>query len=226
MPVCFLKSCVIPKVFLTKSYRHPYLDMALVSPYDTALLHEFSRHEAVRLVSESFSSISISSTRSLKQVPLESFFASLPDQGDTTSSAEDGIPSVQACAVHLELLETFMILRRKVLHSNALDITFGITHNGRDDRPLAKRREEKWTKFVNLAVARFAIWVKYVHEDDSRRLANVRQSWSMIPPIDVLMVLHAFMLNPKEYRAYCADANVAGSSMLRLRFPWKAIVGI
>lgn len=190
--------------------------MALVSPYDTALIHEFSRREAARLLT-SFSQANPSSNTRSADNSLDTFFASLPEDRNATKGVDDDVPSVHACAVHLELLETFMALRRKVLNSNALDVTFGISHNPKERPSLAKRREEKWDKFVNLSVARFAIWIDHIHKDSKA----VQQLSSPLPPLDILMVLHAFMMNP-AYDTW-SDRGFA-AAMRTWSFPWKLIV--
>lgn len=195
--------------------------MALVSPYDTALIHEFSRREVVRLLSESLTPTSASPP--LIQAPPESFFTSQLDDDDI--EPKDGVPSLQACAVHLELLEAFMVLRRRVMLSNALSVTFSCSRNfNSTPENLERIHKEKWQKFVELAVARFKIWLKYIRENFQCRETIQHRFGSMLPPIDILMVLHAFMLSPKEYRAYCAEEAVTGVSMQMLRFPWKVIV--
>jgi len=86
-------------------------------------------------------------------------------------------PSVAECATHLELLESFLELRQKVLKSNALDRTFSIkpvvrfetSGYGRNRRQVKKpdptfetRRQKKWSIFVKLAVVRFMKWCKEI----------------------------------------------------------------
>lgn len=202
--------------------------MALVSPYNVAKLHENSRQETVELVSALVSSERArdatpssqvrrqSNGTTLGNVPPETFFASLLDH--EAIFGQDDTPSVEACAVHLELLETFMVLRRKVLLSNGLYFVFGTDHRRSRGSNLDWGREENWTKFVRLAVARFKIWWEMYgakHAD--------RQPWSTLPPLDVLMVLHAFILNTKEFNTLYADTTDK-YPVLSTKFPWELIV--
>ena len=62
--------------------------------------------------------------------PLSNIFCSLSEsQSDgvvpTTRKTND-VTTVGECAVHLELLEAFLVLKIKVLQSNAIDRAFGI----------------------------------------------------------------------------------------------------
>lgn len=89
---------------------------------------------------------------------------------------------------------------------------------------MSKKHEEKWVGFVRLAVARFMIWLDCIENDDSCR-QNVEQDFeSGLSPIDVVMVLHTFMLNPKKLRTYCNDTSSKSLALLSLQFPWKEIV--
>ena len=68
------------------------------------------------------------------------------------------IPSEAMCAVHLELLEAFMVLKQAVVNSAVLDTYFGIVRQGKKDPGLAGKRERKWACFVGMAVGRFEGW--------------------------------------------------------------------
>lgn len=135
--------------------------MSLTSPYDLIELHRHSRSEALAL-------LTTGAANKLKdaaiEIPSASLFNQLPNDDDYQHRAANAIPPAEACAVHLELLETFMVLRRKVLRSSALDRTFGIEQEKPNDAGLAKRREKKWEKFVKLAVVRFGIWFDTLYE--------------------------------------------------------------
>ena len=79
-----------------------------------------------------------------------------------TEGAE--IPSEAECAVHLELLEAFMVLKQAVVNSSVLDTYFGIVKQGKKDAGLAGKRERKWACFVGMAVGRFEGWWDRVAE--------------------------------------------------------------
>ena len=74
------------------------------------------------------------------------------------------IPSEAECAVHLELLEAFMVLKQAVVNSSVLDTYFGIARQGKKDAGLAGKRESKWACFVGMAVGRFERWWDRVAE--------------------------------------------------------------
>lgn len=103
-------------------------------------------------------------------IPSPSIFVSLHHRSQSGAEVETGaLPTIAECAVHLELLEAFVILRQKVLSSNALDRAFGIapkdtlaTVRGRrvrkPDNTFAERRKAKWPIYLRLAAARFLMW--------------------------------------------------------------------
>ena len=68
------------------------------------------------------------------------------------------LPSRASCAVHLEVLEAFMVLRMLVIKSGWLDKSFGVVPAKRNDALLAKSRPLKWIPAVILAVVRFEAW--------------------------------------------------------------------
>jgi hypothetical protein len=144
-----------------------------------------------------------------------------PERSETAQPEKEPLPSISDCATHLELLETFFVLRQKVLRTADLDAAFGIEEKhevktGRrgetkkmKDATLWNRRQAKWTKFVELATIRFLVW-----------RAACQKDWSpfRLPPVDVLMVWHAFLLNPRLFATHC------GKEMLyRVSFPWSLI---
>ncbi|KAK2747975.1 hypothetical protein FQN57_001566 [Myotisia sp. PD_48] len=137
------------------------------------------------------------------------------------------LPTAAECAVHLELLETFYVLRQRVLKSDSIDKTFGIypIHQLRTgvqgdtkklkDETLWTRRQVKWQKYLILAVARFLTWCRRL---DQLPENEMRISEENLPPLDVILVWHSFLLNPSLYRKQCSDSPV-----YRLTFPWAAV---
>ncbi|KAH9828316.1 large-conductance mechanosensitive channel [Teratosphaeria destructans] len=159
---------------------------------------------------------------------------------------KDGFPSPNECTAHLKLLECFYRLRQKV---GSIDGLYGIhdsvvTKSGVaiDDNAsglLAKLAEKRWAIFVSRAVYRFEAWIlallpqahmitirELVAGARSGRLldrpatAPLQFSKNNMPPVDVLMVWHAYMLNP---RAYLEDSIRYGrTSLWHTPFPWSA----
>lgn len=90
---------------------------------------------------------------------------------------------------HLRLLAAFKALRTAVEDNAGARLPEMVA--GLD----AARR---WAWFVGLAVDRFECWA------DSVKPGSLR-SWvrTQLPPLDVLMVWHAYMLNPRWYAEDC-----------------------
>ena len=155
------------------------------------------------------------------RVPDPNIFNILDTAVPTTSSDMTRLPNIAECATHLELLETFYVLRQKILRSETVDGVFGISPNpqqktGRHgdtkllkDQTLWERRQVKWPKFIEIAVIRFLIWRDLCERDVSKYKT---------PPVDVLMVWHAFLLNPRLFRVHCGEG-----SFFRRQFPWSRV---
>jgi hypothetical protein len=126
-----------------------FASMSFHSPYEQCL-HQKSRSDASRPAHFPLAA----SKEEQPVIPDESVFQALSDNTQGVST----IPTVAQCAVHLELLEAFLVLKRRVLKSNSLDRTFGIDTTGKRDAAFTQRRLVKWDRFVALAVARFEVW--------------------------------------------------------------------
>uniref|UniRef100_A0A093V443 Uncharacterized protein n=1 Tax=Talaromyces marneffei PM1 TaxID=1077442 RepID=A0A093V443_TALMA len=176
-----------------------------------------------------------------------SLFKSLTTITNTSSpTTENGgpIPTIGKCATHLELLEVFFALRYNIVNSAALDATFGIKVNNkivyrkkfdqrmgayiykkttlRDDT-YQDRRREKWDFYLKIAVVRFGTWIKASNkavEEHAREKGGVF-SLPCLPPLDILMVWHAFLLNPIDFQTYCCDKKL--NAIRRVEFPWEGI---
>ncbi|KAG2335695.1 hypothetical protein BDR05DRAFT_1006548 [Suillus weaverae] len=79
---------------------------------------------------------------------------------------------------HLQLLAAFSHLKQRVVASESLIAG------------LESDSEKRWVWFVNLAVERFERWCLTIEQSDI-----VEQR---LPPIDVTMVWHAYLLNPRQ----------------------------
>ncbi|KAG1844114.1 hypothetical protein C8R48DRAFT_578294, partial [Suillus tomentosus] len=78
---------------------------------------------------------------------------------------------------HLQLLAAFSHLEQRVVANESLAAG------------LESDSEKRWVWFVNLAVERFERWCLMIEQSDT-----VEQR---LPPIDVTMVWHAYLLNPR-----------------------------
>ncbi|KAK1833735.1 hypothetical protein QBC39DRAFT_328710 [Podospora conica] len=155
------------------------------------------------------------------------------ETNDSNSDSETRLPSISECAIHLELLEAFLVLRERIIRSTDIDMSMEIapkreTKTGvrndtltlKDDT-LGKRRQEKWPKFVQFAVARFLEW--RAHLNRKYPLPPVKTDTTKpfdgpLPPLDVLMVWHAFLLNPLLFNHTCRQER-----LYIVEFPWQAI---
>ncbi|KAL5361897.1 hypothetical protein BJX96DRAFT_166243 [Aspergillus floccosus] len=145
------------------------------------------------------------------------------------------------CVVHLKFLATLADLRETVASTKGL---FGIPDPipellGQSlNEALAKVKEKRWAVYTSRAAERYAAWWKAcvpssrspVRLSDFERetYSNITDGdiplpWSRhkLPPLDVLMVWHAHMLNP---RAFLEDCIRHGKmSLWTAGFPWRLI---
>lgn len=159
------------------------------------------------------------------------------DDASLTEEAFDvrRLPHPAQCATHLQLLEVFFVLRQRILISEEIDAGFGIepqreTKTGRQgdektfkDATLWDRRQIKWTRFIEFAVVRFLVWRKCISQSPNTMLKKTEGGHLLLqnlPPLDVLMVWHSFMLNPRLLSKYCSD-----ESLYRVGMPWKTVHG-
>lgn len=131
-----------------------------------------------------------------------------PDQllrtvaGKVSKVPRDAIPSAECCAAHLQLLELFVELRDRVEE-------WGTSS--------CMSPDDAWQGFVKLAVARFTYWFRTAPR-------SVIEMETSVPPLDVLMAWHSFMLNPHTCHTFCKaarsdDAGLKGISWSQLVRP-------
>jgi len=157
-------------------------------------------------------------------------------------------PQIEDCIAHLKVLECFYQLQRSI---GATDGLFGISNtvipdNGfsKDQRNqlLAKLAEKRWAIYVSRAVARFEAWsasmfpiprmitVAELEQDGKAgHLCEPTAAQSTfalrknsLPPVDVLMVWHAYMLNPRAYLEDCL--RLGRMALWHAEFAWQIVV--
>jgi hypothetical protein len=160
-------------------------------------------------------------------IPSPSIFNFEPTEKDNGASSAR-LPSPAECATHLELLQTFHVLRQRVLASEKIDKSFDIhpnriTKRGRKgttktlkDETLLDRRQIKWKRYVEFAVIRFLRWKEALPVEDAG--IGTIPVLERLPPLDVLMVWHAFLLNPRLFQQHCED-----EPLYRVKIPWEAV---
>ncbi|KAA8911737.1 hypothetical protein FN846DRAFT_934634 [Sphaerosporella brunnea] len=159
-----------------------------------------------------------------------------------TISDREEAPSVAQAAVHLVLLEVFWSFKERFLHpSDEYKSFFGAALGWLETRKWDEADNEMlWKTVIEIAVGRFEAWWKVVGREvegtkwDDREREGVKYEpkdgpgkkitelpAEMLPPIDVLMVWHSYMLNPRNYYDDCYALGLPG--MLAVAFPWEAV---
>jgi Glycine-rich domain-containing protein-like len=141
------------------------------------------------------------------------------------------LPSEDNSIIHLRLLAAFSKLKKDISEQQDL---FGIA-----DRSASDSGELRWTIFVAQAVTRFEVWISVLIADnrkptlkietasDAERMDQVMAvpplKWSeeMLPPLDVLMILHSYMLNPHNFLQDCL--RLGRVSLWKSGFPFHLI---
>ncbi|KAL8744796.1 MAG: hypothetical protein Q9184_007953 [Pyrenodesmia sp. 2 TL-2023] len=136
-------------------------------------------------------------------------------------------PTADQCLAHLKVLEAFHQLREDVATTDGL---YGIYDRFVDDtntartQLLRKIREKRWAVYVTKATKRFEQWWHKTRPQASptQGLLHLYQTFGQddeqivldsdcVPPLDVLMVWHAYLLNPRDFLDDC------------IRFQWIAL---
>ncbi|KAF4982821.1 hypothetical protein FZEAL_1613 [Fusarium zealandicum] len=158
-------------------------------------------------------------------IPEPSLFDFDQEESHMGSAAGLALPQIPECAAHLELLETLYVLRQRILVSDKFDTAMSIRPNRETktghrgdtktfkDETLWGRRQVKWPKFVEFAVVRFLAWRERLNRGNDPAITD-----DNLPPLDVIMVWHAFLLNPLLFRKHCSEER-----LFSLRLPWKCI---
>ena len=165
------------------------------------------------------------------------------------TTASQSLPSNDECIAHLKLLAAFANLREEVSETDGIfglsdSLADGYTGGSRDQK-LIKIREKRWAVYVTRAVDRFQQWwancvpdtITGAGDAGSVCMKDVLQpsklqnmvadtqalQWdrSLLPPLDVLMVLHSFMLNPRSFLEDCIRQSKL--SLWHAGLPWALI---
>ncbi|KAK1762015.1 hypothetical protein QBC33DRAFT_501936 [Phialemonium atrogriseum] len=131
-------------------------------------------------------------------------------------------PSVATCLAHLKLLFAFKGLKDDVgCHDGLWDIWDSRAHNSQNPADvLPLLREKRWAIFVARAVDRYESWWNTfpggdtlieadIHNGTSRYVKSTEPCEPLnltldeLPPLDVLLVWHAHMLNPRLFLEDC-----------------------
>ncbi|KAM0561292.1 hypothetical protein ACHAPJ_003171 [Fusarium lateritium] len=124
--------------------------------------------------------------------------------------------------------ETKIIYRRKWVKGLNKYVNEG--HRVRNPR-WEDKRDKKWTWYLGEAAQRFYVWARYYNrwmssempksnsDDGQSGISMTDGSW--LPPVDILMIWHAFLLNPSDFLDFCKSQS--WDYLPRVNFPWKFI---
>ncbi|CAG7975030.1 unnamed protein product [Penicillium salamii] len=147
----------------------------------------------------------------------------------------EGPVAIDDCITHLKFLSAAAKVRNLIRETDKL---FGIhdseAKNFSDPRKCAQGavriQEKRWAVYVTRAVDRFATWWQNcLPSSNKSRISMVNDSsetkivWTAdtIPPLDVIMVWHAYMLNPRAFLEDCLRQSKM--SVWATGFPWDVI---
>ncbi|KAJ4148333.1 hypothetical protein LMH87_002809 [Akanthomyces muscarius] len=148
-------------------------------------------------------------------------------------------PDVSHAAAHLALLECFRGLR---LNATAFDVPVELPPQYVEKPSLARNvrrgfvtQSERWDLLLRLAVTRFGVWWSQIHlvlthaaayANHGGSTKQVQLTESYLPPLDVLLVWYAFMLDSSSYAAACRARENDVPGLANLCFPWKAVCAV
>ncbi|KAI9928134.1 hypothetical protein MW887_002167 [Aspergillus wentii] len=160
----------------------------------------------------------------------------------TAGPGESTTVTSDECIAHLKFLGALADLRELISQKDGL---FGLYDDQvnrvppeRANEASARIREKRWAVYVARAVDRFTIWweaaiprcgtpptVTQVRREsrNPREMGILPIMWEteQLPPLDVLMVWHAYILNPRDYLEDCF--RQARMSCWITGFPWTVI---
>ncbi|KAH0848489.1 hypothetical protein AYO21_00731 [Fonsecaea monophora] len=161
-------------------------------------------------------------------------------------------PDVSHAAVHLALLESFQRLRLSAA-SRLDDVevvedqpppafsedekrdVLSEQQQQRQHRPPTSTKlpePERWDLLIRLAITRFTAWwmnmdrilyhaTAFTHHAGTHAVVQLTKDY--LPPLDVLLVWYAFMLDEESYTTACSYQETPSARIGDLCFPWPAI---
>ncbi|KAJ5520066.1 hypothetical protein N7463_000519 [Penicillium fimorum] len=153
---------------------------------------------------------------------------------DVSHKTEETV-DIDECITHLKFLSATAKLRNFIRGKDKL---FGVhdneVRNFSDPRKqvqaAARIREKRWAVYVARAVDRFTVWWQTclpslnnsrISTLNSSSKAKIAWSANILPPLDVIMVWHAYMLNPRAFLEDCLRQSKM--SVWATGFPWDVI---
>ncbi|KAL4994943.1 hypothetical protein BDV10DRAFT_203459 [Aspergillus recurvatus] len=217
--------------------------MALISPSNLLSLHYASGAQTAALDASPSGRCRYGDGETGEQ-PFDIPDPALFSDNKTVDRGPESLPTISECAIHLEMLEAFHTLRYEVIQSPQLDVAFDISPNPTTkyrvkrgtvrsqnyqletvsirDLHFTDRRKQKWTYFLHIATTRFHEWIRLVENHLVKaQLGSPLPRYLLLPPLDVLVIWHAFLLNCDDFKEYCAFHNL--DHVQKIEFPWSDI---
>ncbi|KAG6811588.1 hypothetical protein H0H92_006711 [Tricholoma furcatifolium] len=138
-------------------------------------------------------SIASSHRGSANVEPLPPEYYSLPPTFGIGRKHTPHLVNVAQIKGHLALLNAFTNLQ-----SHVRGLTWSPADSEEAIRDMPFNVDTRWVWFVSMAVERFQLWCEALHSNDLSRPVI-----EFLPPIDVLMVWHAYLLNPGWFAEDC-----------------------
>ncbi|OJZ86593.1 hypothetical protein ASPFODRAFT_187986 [Aspergillus luchuensis CBS 106.47] len=158
--------------------------------------------------------------------------ASAPDTSIMSPSglshvAEDSVPSVAQAAVHLLLMEAMWAWKRKTTSGEtAIKLLVLLSANSVDPQSTREKiHSQLLAGLMEVAIPRFYSWWHAVNQKLSDTIPEegfLELPGDLLPPMDVMIMWHAYMLQPVIYEDDCSRLDVP--HMRRVLFPWKEVV--
>jgi hypothetical protein len=136
-------------------------------------------------------------------------------------------PSINDCTDHLRLLAAFTSLRHRVSQ-------FGVSGSSE------AQSTQRWVIYIAAAVSRFEKWLPTIlngnfnpsltketatdpskMDDTLDSVAPLAWTEDMLPPLDILMVFHSYMLNPHDFLQDCLRNGAM--ELWKAGFPWDMV---
>ncbi|KAL6245639.1 hypothetical protein RBB50_007638 [Rhinocladiella similis] len=185
-------------------------------------------------------STSESSSRDTTVVPNPTIFRNVFVPSDPSLGIMEAslvYPDIGHAALHLALLECFRKLRLTASKLN-IEVEQLAAYSEKPDTeendsaasPTRLPESERWDILLRLAITRFTAWwmnidrvlyhaTAFTHHAGDKSVVQLTKDY--LPPLDVLLVWYAFMLDDEIYTATCS--NRASSKVGEICFPWPAI---
>ncbi|OJJ60978.1 hypothetical protein ASPSYDRAFT_66854 [Aspergillus sydowii CBS 593.65] len=126
------------------------------------------------------------------------------------------IVSAQECQQHTQLLRCFLNLKQTISKTKGLFKTEHVHKIKNETDPVTRQsaaEESRWSIYVSRAIHRFSVWwtrlaatgTPGLGSDQVLEKSSGRWIWTgdQMPPLDVLMVLHALILHTKAFGEDC-----------------------